>query len=376
MKVIATQVQNLVRDGETGYYYARTKVQGQNKYRSLDTKTFTTAKLRLPDKLKEIRESIPTEQPSLGLDAKSTFGEVARIYSQQVSDDPRLQPATKEVRLRPIATLRRTWPELFETEVRRITPVSIKNYIAEFERGTWPYLPFGAKRKTVAGNSASTFNKLVTCLRDTFELAVKANVITKSPAAELTYKSPKKKLLQLPNKEQFKKIVHRIRTKSGKGRIAADLVEGLAYSGLRLEEANSLLWDALDHERRMIAVRGTKTEGSARMIPMTQAFFSLTHRMKAHRVESMGRQVLPQEKVFEASEAAMSLSTACKATGVKKLTHHDLRHLFATTCIESGVDIPTVSSWLGHVDGGALAMSTYGHIRPSHSLEAAKKVKF
>jgi hypothetical protein len=30
--------------------------------------------------------------------------------------------------------------------------------------------------------------------------------------------------------------------------------------------------------------------------------------------------------------------------------------LFATRCIESGVDIPTVSRWLGHKDGGALAM--------------------
>jgi len=35
-----------------------------------------------------------------------------------------------------------------------------------------------------------------------------------------------------------------------------------------------------------------------------------------------------------------------------------LRHLFATRCIESGVDIPTVSRWLGHKDGGALAMKS------------------
>jgi hypothetical protein len=31
--------------------------------------------------------------------------------------------------------------------------------------------------------------------------------------------------------------------------------------------------------------------------------------------------------------------------GLSKLTHHDLRHLFATRCIESGVDIPTVARW-------------------------------
>jgi hypothetical protein len=59
-----------------------------------------------------------------------------------------------------------------------------------------------------------------------------------------------------------------------------------------------------------------------------------------------------------------------------RITHHDLRHLFATRCIESGVDIPTVSRWLGHKDGGALAMKVYGHLRDQHSVEMAQKVTF
>jgi len=54
----------------------------------------------------------------------------------------------------------------------------------------------------------------------------------------------------------------------------------------------------------------------------------------------------------------------------------NLRHLFATRCIESGVDIPTVSRWLGHKDGGALAMKTYGHLRREHSIAQAQRVTF
>jgi integrase len=50
--------------------------------------------------------------------------------------------------------------------------------------------------------------------------------------------------------------------------------------------------------------------------------------------------------------------------------------LFATRCIEAGVDIPTVSRWLGHSDGGALAMRVYGHLRDTHSTEMAQKVHF
>ena len=81
-------------------------------------------------------------------------------------------------------------------------------------------------------------------------------------------------------------------------------------------------------------------------------------------------------KLLEVVECPISLEKACAIIGIPKLRHHDLRHLFATRCIESGVDIPTVARWLGHKDGGALAMRTYGHLRNEHSQAMAQKVKF
>jgi hypothetical protein len=56
------------------------------------------------------------------MDLKSKYEEVALIYTRQVQGDPKLRQASTEVRLRPIATLRRTWPELFGMEIRRVTP--------------------------------------------------------------------------------------------------------------------------------------------------------------------------------------------------------------------------------------------------------------
>jgi hypothetical protein len=50
--------------------------------------------------------------------------------------------------------------------------------------------------------------------------------------------------------------------------------------------------------------------------------------------------------------------------------------MFAITCIEAGVDIPTVARWLGHKGGGALAMKVYGHLRYEHSAAQIKKVTF
>lgn len=84
----------------------------------------------------------------------------------------------------------------------------------------------------------------------------------------------------------------------------------------------------------------------------------------------------PADPICKVGECEKSLVRACKIVGASRLTHHDLRHLFATRCIESGVDIPTVPRWLGHSDGGALAMKVYGHLREKHSAAMAQKVTF
>ena len=48
-----------------------------------------------------------------------------------------------------------------------------------------------------------------------------------------------------------------------------------------------------------------------------------------------------------------------------RITHHDLRHFFATICIESGVDVPTIAD-IEHKGGGALAMKNGKHLRDEH----------
>jgi integrase len=94
------------------------------------------------------------------------------------------------------------------------------------------------------------------------------------------------------------------------------------------------------------------------------------------RMRSERQNESPETPVMRVWECQKSIDRASKVLGIKRITHHDLRHLFATRSIESGVDIPTVSRWLGHKDGGALAMKVYGHLRDSHSADMAKRVTF
>lgn len=117
-------------------------------------------------------------------------------------------------------------------------------------------------------------------------------------------------------------------------------------------------------------ITGTKN-WTTRSVPMIPEMRQLFDRLRAEHPNEPS-----SAKVIRVSTCNRSLRNACRRLGIPHISQHDLRHLFAVTCIESGVDIPTVSRWLGHKDGGALAMKVYGHLRDQHSVAMAQKVSF
>lgn len=224
-----------------------------------------------------------------------------------------------------------------------------------------------------------TMNRELELMRAVFTYAVKRGLILKNPAEDIARRRLVQARIQIPTREQFKNLIAAIRESDGrldsqqKAKSGADLVELLAYSGLRLGEATALRWADVDFEKNTITVTGgeagTKNHES-RIIPMTAACNALLQGLRAERNPQLS------DPVSLIKDAKKCLQTACRRLAYPHFSHHDFRHFFATTCIESGVDIPTVSRWLGHKDGGALAMRVYGHLRQEHSFAAIKRVSF
>ena len=140
----------------------------------------------------------------------------------------------------------------------------------------------------------------------------------------------------------------------------------------------AVLNTGVDSKRRKIVVRGDPTtglkgrrSGEVREVPMILEMYDLVERLRPDRPDDHADSL-----VMRVRECQKAMDRAAKVVGMERITHHDLRHLFATRCIESGVDIPTVSRWLGHRDGGALALRTYGHLRDQHSTAMAQQVSF
>ena len=57
------------------------------------------------------------------------------------------------------------------------------------------------------------------------------------------------------------------------------------------------------------------------------------------------------------------------AAGLPEITLHHLRHYCATRLLEAGLEAWEVAVQLGHRDGGALVMSTYGHPSERRALD-------
>jgi len=352
------KVPHLLQYVISGNYFGKVKINGKTIRQSLQTTVWSTAQLKLNDFLKEHRENRNKVDPS-------KFSETVEQFKQELEHDTSIKPRSKEYRETCLQKIQETWPELWSLRLDEITPEACKEWAAKLNGKI----------------SSHYFNNTIGTLRQIIDVGLKAHkknggTVFENPAAELKRVKVKQKDLQLPEPSQFKDMVENIRKNSGgwSERIA-NLVEFLAYGGMRIySEAGWVTWEDVDWQRKQIIVRGdpiTATKNSeTRRVPMLPDMEILLTRLK----DKLGTGATGS--VMQVSECGIALARACKEIGISKLTHHDLRHLFATRCIESGVDIPTVSRWLGHKDGGALAMKTYGHLRNEHSQAMAQKVKF
>jgi Site-specific recombinase XerD len=143
------------------------------------------------------------------------------------------------------------------------------------------------------------------------------------------------------------------------------VVRFLTATGLRISEARQLEWrDVLAdsiHVRAEISKNGFE-----RFVPIIPEAREVIERLRG---VCKGDFVLPRQNPRKAIEKA------CRLAGLPRMSFHCFRHLFATRCIQSGVDLPTVARWLGHRDGGALLAKVYYHLADEHGRSMAQRVK-
>ncbi len=352
-----TRLQNLIRH-KSGRYYARAFAGGKEVWKSLKTSHFSVAQAKLAEFLKEHRERVSNANGEVS--AKMTFSEAAAVHLRNLDDNLSIKPRTRDYWRECLAALQKSWLGLSEIEIRKITQADCKKWASAYAKKVSP----------------TRYNNTVSVLRHVLSVAVEAGVVYSNSAALVKRAAVRGKDIALPTIEKFNALIAEMGAGHSRDSMnCGDFAAGLAFTGCRVGEAREIAWRDVDFEGGEIVVRGDAKTGTKnwelRRVPLIPDASALFHRMRSERPgESL------DAKVFRVAECQKALDRACKKVGADRITHHDLRHLFATRCIQSGVDIPTVSRWLGHKDGGALAMKTYGHLRREHSIAQAQRVTF
>ena len=362
-----TQYANLVRYKPSKTYFARIRINGKLIRRRLKTKVLSVAKLRLADL--EAEERKKAEHQIEVTDGKMTFADAVATYRLRLTGDASIKPRTRDYHEQRITALLKSWPELEKTEIRSITKSECLNWAAKFAEKR-------AANNAVKKRSATAFNHTVGVFKRILEIGVEAGIRYDNPARFIKRQSERPKKPTLPEMDQFDDFVAEIENSgSGHSKPCAELVRFMAYGGFRKTEAANISWSDCDFTRNKITVKGDPETGTKnseiREVPMIPDMRQLLDRLRGERPDEAA-----ETPVMRVRECQKAMDRAAKVIGMHRITHHDLRHLFATRCIESGVDIPTVSRWLGHKDGGALAMKVYGHLRDQHSVAMAQKVTF
>lgn len=158
------------------------------------------------------------------------------------------------------------------------------------------------------------------------------------------------------------------------------------YAGLRIGEICGLRWEDIDFDERLIHVKYTveriknigaksnepktslilsnvKSASSDRYIPMPNKLYQI---LKEYRCRNK-KFVLPGESYdFTDPRNYQYVFRKCLLkANIRKINYHALRHTFATRCIESGMDVKTLSEILGHASVN-ITLNTYVHSSLDH----------
>jgi integrase len=220
---------------------------------------FTTAKLRLPDKLKEMRKP----KAVVG-----TFADGRLQFERQTQTDHTLAELSKVYRLRCVASILKSWPELDALKVDKIQEQDVRDWAARYAELYAPQF----------------FNNSLNVLRQIFALAGIGR--DANQGYKIKRLGIRSKPLELPTTHEFDRLLTVIETSgAAQAKDCADLVRFLSFTGCRVAEMKKARWNDMDWQKNEITIHSVKrriTSGTAltRVVPMISALRQLLERLR------------------------------------------------------------------------------------------------
>ncbi|MGM0175363.1 tyrosine-type recombinase/integrase [Enterococcus sp. DIV0800] len=328
------------KDGRwEGRYPIGNKIDGKIRYRSIYGKTYQEVKIKLyPLKIESASKMLSKGK------CATPFYKWAFYWLDSIKGD--IKPST-------YASYRYKlehyiFPYIGEIALNQLEYDTLRSLVEEW------------KKKYKPSSIHVYFQLLKGCLA----AAVKKSLVTLNPCREIILPKRKKSKIHALKKQEQKKLENAARTVSGQKGLP--LLISL-QAGLRIGEIAGLKWENIDFDNKTITVEQTyqrisifkkrdkktslvyqeaKTEASKRVVPMTNELFL---KLKEKRKNSQYEFVFTSgSRPCEPRLLTYHFQNIVKKAGLFSIHFHQLRHTFATRCLEKNHDIASISRLLGH----------------------------
>jgi integrase len=248
-------------------------------------------------------------------------------------------------------------------------------------------------KRLKAGKAKATVNRDVAALSGVLAQWSKSNK-TEHPLHDLeTLDEPDDKRVRYLSKDEAKRLRQALADRDGAGKaereryndwcrqrgkptlpLIADYCDHLTpmvllslNTGMRRGELFGLTWEAVDVDKKLVAVRAETSKGNkTRFIPLNPEALDVLTKIKP--VVAAGlvfKSPKTGGKFDNVKKAWEGLTTTAKLTDVR---WHDMRHDFASQLVMRGVSLYTVQTLMGH--GSSVMTQRYAHLQPDHLADA------
>ena len=326
------------------------------------------------EKLKKLRENC-VEQPTEKLRPDMAFGEWMDFWYQNYSK-PKLRPTTQMGYEN--AIYKHIVPALGKIPLSELSTNDIQQFYAKLKKEG------RLIRTEIYGEGVSdrTVWSCHTRIRTALDRAVQDGLIRTNPAADCKLPPQSTKEMQLLTREEMQRFL--IQAKE-EGYFELFLLE--LATGLRRGEVLALQWDDLNFDTGELRIEQQVYRANGELVvsaPKTKAALrtvvlppSLVEVLREYRWQVDSRWMFPSlakaDSPRDPATCRKRLQTILKHAGCKQVRFHDLRHLFVTTALESGMDVKTLSAIIGHVSAKT-TLNTYTHVTDTMRQTAAAKI--
>ena len=240
-------------------------------------------------------------------------------------------------------------------------------------------ISFFLRSLEIAGLKAGSINRILNIVKSCFTKAIEWEFLnsTVSPAKGVSQVRDTAKKDRFLNQEEAQRLIALVQ--QSRNGMLFPIVGFLLTTGARRSEVLNARWQDIDVENHRWGVPLSKS-GKPRTIPLSDASIGFLFEAKKAALSRHGRGPKPQSDFIFVnwrtgrafSNIFNSWDLAREKAGLKDVRMHDLRHSFASSLVNNGMNIYDVKELLGH--SSIQTTQRYAHLSQERLQMAAEKV--